>query len=164
VSNDITDINFVDLRDKPELLGTAAERIWRAWSKDRGLSLEQVVQKLEGIKSSESEFTLVAHARDNFLGTISVIGSDMVERPNLTPWIAAVWVEREYRKHRLGSALVREAEQHAQDREVDLLYLCCAPELRPFYSGLGWREIESNVGAKNSCVFEKRLLQTALIV
>ena len=157
MSDEITDIDLGDLRDKAELLGTIADRIWHAWSKGRGLSFEQVVQKLEGIRSSESEFTLVAHAGNNFLGTISVIGSDMVERPNLTPWIAAVWVEREYRKHGLGSALVRAAEQHAHDRGVDLLYLCCAPELRPFYSGLGWTEIESNVGAKKSCVFEKRL-------
>ena len=36
---------------------------------------------------------LVAHHGSSFLGTASVIASDLDERPELTPWVAALWVE-----------------------------------------------------------------------
>jgi predicted N-acetyltransferase YhbS len=155
------DVVFASLRDKTDLLRTVADRIWNAWSKDRGLSLEEVIQKLEGIIASDDEFTLVAHAGKKFVGTVSVIKSDLAERPNLTPWIAAVWVDQEYRKHRMGSALVEAAEQRSRERGEHALYLCCAPELRPFYSGLGWTEIESNVGPNRTCVFEKEFVRSS---
>lgn len=159
MSEQIPNVAFANLQDKTDLLRTVADRIWNAWSKNRGLSLEEVIQKLEGIIASDNEFTLVAHAREKFVGTVSVIRSDLAERPNVTPWIAAVWVDQEYRKHRMGSALVNTAEQHSRERGEHALYLCCAPELRPFYSGLGWIEIESNVGLKQTCIFEKQFYQ-----
>jgi predicted N-acetyltransferase YhbS len=155
MSEQMPDVAFVNLRDKTDLLRTVADRIWNAWSKDRGHSPKDVIQKLEGIVASKDEFTLVAHTGEKFIGTVSVIKSDMAERPNLTPWVAAVWVDETYRKHGMGSALVYAAEQHAREIGEDVLYLCCAPELRPFYSGLGWTEIESNVGLKQACVFQK---------
>ncbi|MEO9299317.1 GNAT family N-acetyltransferase [Devosia alba] len=148
---------------KTDLLSTVADRIWTAWSKDRGLSREQVIRNLESIIASEDEFTLVAHAGREFVGTVSVIASDMVERPDLTPWIADVWVDPEYREHRMGSALVNAAERLAAERGEDVLYLCCVPELRPFYNGLGWTEIESNVGREQACIFEKSMLQKAFV-
>jgi predicted N-acetyltransferase YhbS len=153
----------VNLRDKGDLLSIVADRIWNAWSKDRGLSLDQVIRSLESNIASEDEFTLVAHAGQKFVGTVSVIASDMVERPNLTPWIADVWVDPEYRKHRIGPALVNAAEQLAAERGEDALYLSCERELRPFYSGLGWTEIESNVGREQACIFQKSMLQKAFV-
>lgn len=163
MSDNMSDVAFANLREKVDLLSTVADRIWNAWSKDRGLSREQVIRNLESIIVSEDEFTLVAHAGPEFVGTVSVISSDMVERPNLTPWLADVWVDRKYRKHRMGSALVNAAEQLATARGEDVLYLCCVPELRTFYGGLGWTEIESNVGREHVCIFEKSIAQKVLV-
>lgn len=152
----MAEIAISNLQNRADMLHTAADRIWHAWSKHRGLVLSQVVDKLERILASDDEFTLIAHTGDKFVGTISLIRADLAERPNLTPWIAAVWVENEFRKHRIGSALVRAAEQLAIANGRNVLYLCCSPDLRPFYIGLGWTEIETNIGKNASCVFEKR--------
>ncbi|TBY43667.1 GNAT family N-acetyltransferase [Rhizobium leguminosarum] len=156
------EIAIANLRNRADMLETAANRIWHAWSKHRGLTLKQVVQKLQRIKASDDEFTLIAHTGDMFVGTISLIKSDLVERSNLTPWIAAVWVENDFRKHRVGSALVKAAERLAISNGRDVLYLCCAPELRPFYSGLGWTEIETNIGKSGSCIFKRQNLKIAV--
>lgn len=160
VNDQTSNITISNLRDKPALQNTVADRIWNAWSKDRGLSRDQVISSLESIIASDNEFTLVAHARDKFVGTVSMIASDMVERPNLTPWIADVWVDPEYRAHRMGASLVNAAEQLATERGASVLFLCCVPMLRSFYSGLGWTEIESNVGREQACIFKKSMLQT----
>lgn len=154
MSDRMPDIAFANLREKTDLLSTVADRIWTAWSKDRGLSREQVIRNLESIIASEDEFTLVAHAGREFVGTVSVIASDMVERPGLTPWIADVWVDPEYREHRMGSALVNAAERLAAERGEDVLYLCCVPELRPFTTALDGRR-SSRMSAGNRRAFLK---------
>ncbi|MEI9926215.1 MAG: GNAT family N-acetyltransferase [Bradyrhizobium sp.] len=61
----------------------------------------------ENLTDTPIPLALVAHDGDAFLGTASVIPSDLAERPQLTPWIAAVWVEPQARRHGTGSALVK---------------------------------------------------------
>jgi len=151
------EIAISNLRNRAEMLEHAAKRIWYAWSMNRGLGLKQVIAKLEGIVGSEKEFTLIAHKGDIFVGTISLIKSDFPERPNLTPWIAAVWVDEQFRKYRVGSTLIGAAERLAISVGYDVLYPCCAPELRSFYRSLGWTEIEANVRKSGSFIFEKKI-------
>lgn len=139
------------------MLEPAANRIWHAWSMSRGLQLKEVIAKLEGIVGSDKEFTLIAHTGDTFIGTVSLIESDLPERSNLSPWIAAVWVDIEFRKHGVGSALIGAAERLATSFGYGVLHLYCAPELRSFYSNLGWVEIEAEVGKGGSSVFEKKI-------
>ena len=161
MSDELTDIVIANLQEKSDLLSTVADRIWNAWSKGRGLSREQVIRNLESVIASEGEFTLVAHAGQKFVGTVSVITSYIVDRPHLTPCIADFWVDPEYRNHRMGATLVNAAEQLAAERGEDVLYPCCEPELRPFYRGLGWTEIEANVGREQASIFEKSMMQIA---
>ncbi|MER8772195.1 GNAT family N-acetyltransferase [Mesorhizobium sp. M0960] len=148
-------IDIVDLAQRPDFLETIADRIWKAWRMREGLRFEDVVQKFVGILISEAEFTLVGHRDGQFLGTASVVTSDMPDRPNLSPWIAEVWVEPEFRKHRIGSRLLEAAEMRAFNAGQRALYLYCTSALRPFYSGNGWTEIELNVGKDNVCIFRK---------
>ncbi|WP_352919415.1 GNAT family N-acetyltransferase [Mesorhizobium sp. M0960] len=94
-----------------------------------------------------------------FVGTTSVVKSDLAERPNLTPWIADVWVEPEYRTNRVGSRLLEAAEDRAFNGGQQALYLYCIPALRPFYKGNGWTEIEQlGAGENNLCIFRKNRL------
>ncbi|MER9001808.1 GNAT family N-acetyltransferase [Mesorhizobium australicum] len=148
-------IDIVDLLQKPDLLEAIAGRIWNAWRMREGLESQDVVQKFIDILASEAEFTLVAHRRDKFVGTTSVVTSDLPERSNLTPWVAEVWVEPEFRRHRIGSRLLEAAEMRAFNAGRRALYLYCTPPLRPFYSGNGWTEIEQGVGKDNVCIFRK---------
>lgn len=137
------------------MLSVIGNRIWNAWSKDRGLSLDQVINHLEGVVASEDQFTLVAHDGETFIGTISLIKSDLAERPNITPWIADLWIEQGFRKHRLGTTLIKAAEQLAYERGEATLHLNCTPALRQFYNALGWTEIEQNIGLKQVSIFRK---------
>jgi len=146
---------ITNLQKKPEFLGTVANRIWEAWSKSEGLALEQVIERGEEIIRSSTEFTLVAHIDEAFVGTISLIKSDLDERPELTPWLAGLWVDTAYRKHRVGSRLLAAAEHQAFLANFDRLYLCCVRQLRAFYHSAGWLEVEENVGKGGVSVFRK---------
>ena len=83
-----------DLRRRPEFFDIVADRIWQAWWQQSGYPLDYISTRLlENMEPTPVPFALVAHDGDNFLGTASVIASDLEERPQLTPLVAAVWVE-----------------------------------------------------------------------
>jgi GNAT superfamily N-acetyltransferase len=86
---------------------------------------------------------LIAHEGDTFIGTVSVILCDEETRPQYTPWVAALWVEPEYRRRGIGAALVEKAAAFAFQSGADWVYLLSGPHRRAFYEGLGWSVLEA---------------------
>ena len=143
-----------DLRQRPKFFATVADRIWQAWWKANGFPLDYISDRLcQNMSDSDIPFALVAHDGQAFLGTASVIASDLAERPQLTPWVAAVWVEPEARRHGIGTALVKRAAQDCFALGVGRAYLCARPHLLAFYTGLGWTAVETDVGPHHLTVF-----------
>jgi N-acetylglutamate synthase-like GNAT family acetyltransferase len=143
-----------DLRQRPEFFDTVADRIWQAWWKDGGHPLDYISDRLrENMNATPIPFALVAHDGKSFLGTASVIGSDLPERPLLTPWVAAVWVEDHARRRGVGGALVNRATLDCFALGVARAYLCARPRRMAFYERLGWRSIERDVGPDRLSVF-----------
>ena len=70
----------------------------------------------------------------------------MEERPNYSPWVAAVWVDPQHRGKGIGAAIVRQAAEQALKRGFETIYLCALPEKSGFYEQLGWRLLERDVG------------------
>ncbi len=145
-----------DLRRFPEFFDTVADRVWQAWWKPKGYPLEYISAQLrENTSDSNLPFALVAHERTKFLGTASAIVSDLAERPNLSPWVAAVWVEPQARRQGLGATLVGRTAEHCFALGFSRVYLCARPQLSSFYRRLGWIEIETGVGPQALIVFAR---------
>ena len=143
-----------DLRQRPKFFDTVADRIWQAWWQPGGYPLEYISTRLrENMEATPIPFALVAHDGERFLGTSSVIASDLEERPQLTPWVAAVWVEEEARRRGVGAALVNRAAEDCFALGITRAYLCARPQMTGFYEGLGWTVIERNVGPYHQGVF-----------
>lgn len=85
---------------------------------------------------------LVAHEGPRFLGTVSIIECDEGTRPQYTPWVAALWVEPEHRRQRIGAALVDKAAAFAFGTGARRVYLLAGPHRRSYYQGLGWSVVE----------------------
>lgn len=88
--------------------------------------------------------TLVALAADRFLGTVSLIPSDVATRPELTPWVAALWVEPGHRRQGIGAALVQEASERAFALGMERLFLLAGAHRRAFYEARGWCAYEED--------------------
>src|SRR6266852_843684 len=143
-----------DLRQRPEFFGTVADRIWQAWWEADGYPLDDISGRLrENMKATPIPFALIAHDGDSFLGTASVIASDLAERPQLTPWVAAVWVEPQARQRGVGGALVNRATQDCFALGASRAYLCARLQRSGFYERLGWIPIERDVGPHHLSVF-----------
>ena len=145
-----------DLRQRPEFFDAVANRIWRAWWESRGFPLGYISGRLEeNMDAEQVPFALVAHEGPAFLGTVSVIASDLEDRPHYTPWVAAVWVDPEYRERGVGRALVARAADDTFALGIERVYLCASKPRRNFYVRQGWLPIEEDVGEHSMIVFIK---------
>jgi N-acetylglutamate synthase-like GNAT family acetyltransferase len=143
-----------DLRQRPEFFDLVADRIWQAWWKANGHPLDYISGRLrENLNAEPVPLALVAHQGPTFLGTASVIASDLAERPQLSPWVAAVWVEPQARRRGVGAALVDGAAQACFGLGIGRVYLCARPRRSAFYEALGWTAIERDVGPHQLGVF-----------
>ncbi|MCZ4091962.1 GNAT family N-acetyltransferase [Sinorhizobium psoraleae] len=152
----VTDGNIVisDLRAVPHFADAIADRVWRAWWKPKGFPLEHVAGLVrENLGSGPLPLAIVAHRGSTFVGTASVIASDMEERPQYTPWVAAVWVDPAFRRQGIGGTIVGHAARAAFAAGADTAYLCAVPAKSAFYQGLGWSLHEQDVGDHRLDVF-----------
>jgi len=136
-----------DLRQRPEFFDLVADRIWQAWWKAQGHPLDYIAGRLrENLNAEPIPLALVAHEGPAFLGTSSLIASDLGERPQLTPWVAAVWVEPQARRRGVGAALVNRAAQDCFALGIGRVHLCARPPRSEFYERLGWIPVERGIG------------------
>ena len=154
-----------DLRQRPEFLDTVADRIWQAWWKADGHPLGYISSRLrENMRESPIPFALVAHDGAAFLGTASVIASDLAERPQLTPWVAAVWVEPHARQRGIGGALVDRATRDCFALGLSRAYLRARLQHSAFYERLGWTLIERDIGPRHLSVFIRDAIREAGLI
>jgi predicted N-acetyltransferase YhbS len=73
------------------------------------------------------------------VGSAALVDADMDTHPEMTPWLAGVYVVPEWRGRGVGTALVRRAAARAAELGLRHLYLYST---RPgFYARLGWRAL-----------------------
>jgi len=77
-------------------------------------------------------------------GTASIYIHDMSIHPELTPWLASVFVDPDHRNKGIGSKLVSAIEEIASHMRIAILYLW-TPDKEYFYSRLGWSVLERPV-------------------
>jgi GNAT superfamily N-acetyltransferase len=146
VSTDARKVTIVSLRDRPEFLELAADRIWNAWWKPKGAKREALVDGLrEIINQTDYQNVFLALQEDIFAGVAALIDDDFDPRPALEPWIAAVWVEPDKRKQGIGQAMVEHLAKTAFAAGFERAYLNATPENAPFYQHFGWTVLEPDV-------------------
>lgn len=84
--------------------------------------------------------TLIALVEGRLAGSVSLIEDDLDSRPELSPWLANVYVAPPFRGHGLGTLLIKKALRVAAQLGVETLYLFTERHA-PFYARLGWRTL-----------------------
>lgn len=131
------------LADRPDFIDQLAPLLHAEWGHlHPGATFADRVAMLHRHAGRDAlPIALVAHGGDELWGTASLTAADLDERPDLTPWLAGVYVLSAYRGRGLGSVLVRAVEDLARARGFTRLHLVTAGQ-EAFYSGLGWQTLE----------------------
>ncbi len=140
--------SITDLRDAPCFTDIVADRVWRAWWRDKGVPLSELTARLnESLQAPLRAVpsTFVAHRGPDFLGNVGLIARDLDARPALTPWLAALWVEAAARRQGIAQALQDHVAKVAFGAGHARLHLCANPANAPYYARRGWTLIEADV-------------------
>jgi N-acetylglutamate synthase-like GNAT family acetyltransferase len=131
------------LADHPGLIPTLAQWHHQQWHYlDPGTSVEQRAAWLaQHANHPQIPTTFVALSDGSLLGSASLIAHDMDTRPDLSPWMAAVYVVPEYRQQGIATALIGRIVAEAQTLGIATLYLF-TPDKELFYTKRGWRLLE----------------------
>lgn len=106
--------------------------------------LENRIASLEKLARREGiPVIYIAHADNKFIGSAALVEQDMPTlHPELSPWLAAVFVKEQWRGQGIATRLVKHCEAQAIAAGIEKLFLFTesASEL---YKALGWQEFES---------------------
>ena len=127
------------LADHPQFLPKLAQWQHDEWGHLRpGDSVERRLARLQTYSQRGGiPLTVVAHENGELLGSASLVRKDMETRPELTPWLAGVFVAPAHRRRGVGAELVRRVMVEAAAQKVPILYLYTV-QSETFYANLGW--------------------------
>lgn len=152
-------IEIAYLADHPEHLHAVASWVYQQWGRYRpDNSVEQTEERYrERLQKDAIPLVMIALEDRKPVGTASLTARDLPSRPDLTPWLAAVFVPAGQRSRGIGSLLVDAVEAAARGLGVETLYLF-TPDKEHFYARMGWRTLEcTEFRAETVVVMSKRL-------
>ena len=134
----MNEIRIVGLAGQPALLPVVATWLWEEWAKHKGRTVEQVIARLGAYRATigpEQAFVVLEGATP--VATASLVHHDLDPRPDLTPWLASVYVDPPFRGRGHAARLVRAVEEAAAAGGVRRLWLH-TEHAAGLYAGLGW--------------------------
>jgi GNAT superfamily N-acetyltransferase len=131
------------LADRREFIPTVAGWLHEEWGHLRPAETinDRVARVERACGHHQIPTTFVAVDGVRAVGCASLIEHDMLTRPELSPWLAGVFVPREHRRRGIGARLVERVIEEARSLGVPRLYLY-TPGSGDLYLGLGWSAIE----------------------
>jgi len=128
------------LKDKPEHLIQLARwhhAEWAHLNPDRCLE-ERVEYMRTHLAGEPVPTTFLVEHDGQVLGSASLVVEDMDTHPELTPWLASVFVTPRHRHKGIASMLVERVMEHARQHGIARIYLF-TPDRERLYAQLGWR-------------------------
>lgn len=140
----ISEIHIAPLTEYADWIPDIAQWLHAEWRDlyPGGYTPADVATALRGrLQTHQIPLAMVAVTDETVVGIVSLKISDMDTRPELTPWLAGLYVVPAYRGLGIGTRLVQTMLARAKALKVEILYLY-TPGAEQFYAALGWRLLE----------------------
>jgi N-acetylglutamate synthase-like GNAT family acetyltransferase len=135
-------LKIINLRSAPEHVLTIAKWHHEQWGYlNPGGTVNTRVEKMQRYLTGVAMPSMyICVDGDKVLGTAALVESDMDSHPELSPWLASVYVRADYRRQGIGAQLVNKVVAVAKTLGHSPLYLF-TPDQSHFYQHLGWQFI-----------------------
>ena len=144
--------------DRPELAPVVAAWLVDAFGYPGGRTIDEVTALILSPPVGPEE-TFVLFDQGVPVGTASLAHQDLEARPDLTPWLAGVFVQPAFSGRGYATALVRRVEAFAVAASVPVLWLYTWTA-EPLYARLGWQRagLETDQKRGREVVLMRRFL------
>ncbi|MCC6628962.1 MAG: GNAT family N-acetyltransferase [Chloroflexi bacterium] len=133
-------VRLVDLRDRPADVPVLAGWLKAEFSPKRTHVTVQSIEarlRTEPVAGAALPRTWVAVAGDEPVGCARFVAADHADRPELTPWLASVYITETWRRQGIATALVATVQAHSLAAGYPALYLYTMDQAR-LYARLGF--------------------------
>ncbi len=132
------DLAVTTLARRPDLLPIVTDWVWREWWQREGLSFaETQARYAECLASVGPPQTFVLLSGDVPVGTASLARQDLEQRPDLTPWLAGVFVVPERRRRGYVTHLLAAFDKACAEASIETAWLYTSTAER-VYRRAGW--------------------------
>ena len=108
--NTMNEITIVDLENEQKYLKEVSEWIWKECSKENGAKLEDVIYRTRhSINKNDIPKMFIAKHNSEVIGVVSLWVNDLKSRQDLFPWMATLYVKKDYRNKGLGGQILEKA-------------------------------------------------------
>jgi len=133
----INKVTIVNLADDTKHIEEVSLWSWEEWSKAGGKTLEEVVFRTRhSICKDKVPQVYIAKLGEELVGTVSLWHNDLSSRQDLTPWLASLYIKKEYRGKGLGTLLQQKCIEVTKELGYNNLYLITDHE--NYYERTGW--------------------------
>ena len=133
---------IVTIADRPDLAPVVANWLWHEWGRPYGYPYERTLNTVSRSTSRlgpQQTFILLVDAEP--VGTSSLVTHDLDERPDLTPWLAGVFVTPKARRNGYVIPLMQAVEAAAVAASISTLWLHTEHAER-IYAKAEWDRVE----------------------
>lgn len=107
-----------------------------------------IAQRVNDYKKATSQhklpLMLVAHQDSECFGSVRLIDNDLSSHPELSPWLASLYVLKEYRYQKISSQLIDALISQAKSLGVKLIYLYTEHQ-SDYYQKRGWKVLTKEI-------------------
>lgn len=152
-------MQIMRLEHEPQLIPIVAGWLYEEWG--RHLPDGSVARAERLLRAAPDDrdlpVSLIALHDGAPVGVARLIVDDMETRPDLSPWLASVFVLNEMRGQGIGSTLCHQVTDEARRLGFSSLYLF-TPDREAFYARQGWDAMERTVYREKNVVIMRRML------
>ena len=129
----MTQLDYIDLRERPEIKDSAAEWFHSKW----GVPKEAYLECMEDYLSGNTELGwFLCLDGGKIVGGMGVIENDFHERKDLSPNVCAVYTEEEYCGQGIAGKLLNIVVDDMKSKGISPIYLIT--DHTGFYERYGW--------------------------
>jgi GNAT superfamily N-acetyltransferase len=151
------DCRVSTISERPELASIVARwRVHAFFDYPGGYTIEEMAALILEPSVGPKE-TFILFDEDRPVGTAALIRTDLETRPDLTPWLAGLYVEPAFRGRGYATALIRRVEAFGQAASVPVLWLYTSTA-EALYARLGWERAGTGDERGEEVILMKRIL------
>ena len=136
-------MEIISLAEKKEFVSELAELHHAEWRHlSPSLTLQKRVEAIENAAGRDGiPKIFIATSGSQLIGSAALVQQDMDSKPDLSPWLAAVYVKEGFRHQGIATALIARCENEAVQSKANTWYLYTEFASK-LYEKLGWRHME----------------------
>ncbi|WP_175989266.1 GNAT family N-acetyltransferase [Bacillus sp. Marseille-Q1617] len=148
-------MDIYELSERKDLFEEAVNAFWKQWGSEESYHFYKDCMLRSCETDEEIPRFYIAVENGGVIGTFAILRNDINSRQDLTPWLACLYVDPEFRGKGLGSQFLQYALDETARKGFKKLYL--ATDIDGYYEKYQWKHTTEAFGLGGSSikVYEK---------